>query len=183
MECRKHNGFIVQWFAPHTECPVCKLIADYELQKKKRKKKRQNNKKYSEDSIEFQIAKTLLDLILKRKPDFRKPNLQSWAKYVDMMIRLDKRSPDKIFQVLEWCQKDCFWQNNILSTLKLRKHFDRLEMTMAKSKSKIKLLPIRGKTCSITGCGLPAVYKDGTGAYDHYYCSEHLPERVKRLYE
>jgi len=153
------------------------MIREYESRKRKPRVK-----KYDEEGIEFRLAKKLLDLILNRKPDLKKPNLQSWAKHIDMMLRLDKRNPQKVERVIEWCQKDSFWQNNILSTLKLRKHFDRLEMTMSKSKSKIKLLPIRGKTCSITGCVLPAVYRDGTGAYDHYYCSEHLPERVKQFY-
>lgn len=48
---------------------------------------------------------------------------------------------------------------------------------------KIRLFPIAGKICSLKGCKLPAVYKDSTGSYDHYYCSQHMPENVKELYE
>jgi len=51
------------------------------------------------------------------------------------------------------------------------------------SKNKTKLYPITGKICSKEGCGLPAVYKDTTGSYDHYYCAKHLPEKVRKLYQ
>jgi len=47
---------------------------------------------------------------------------------------------------------------------------------------KTRLFPIAGRTCSRDGCGMPAVYKDASGAYDHYYCSNHLPQKVKELY-
>ncbi len=46
---------------------------------------------------------------------------------------------------------------------------------------KTKLYPIKGKTCSERGCGMPAVYKKA-GEYDWYYCSDHLPANVKKQY-
>lgn len=48
---------------------------------------------------------------------------------------------------------------------------------------KMKLLPIPSKVCSERGCGLPAVYKDSSGDYDRYKCSEHMPEKVKEKYQ
>jgi hypothetical protein len=45
-----------------------------------------------------------------------------------------------------------------------------------------KLFPIAGKVCSQEGCGLPAVYKSSGGSYDHYYCNEHMPAKVKEKY-
>jgi hypothetical protein len=48
---------------------------------------------------------------------------------------------------------------------------------------KTKLFPIPGKTCSHSGCGLPAVYKNTSGQYDNYVCTNHLPAKVKELYE
>ena len=96
-----------------------------------------NEKKYSCNSDEFQLASLLLEEITKRKPDYKKPNLQSWAKHIDYMIRLDKRKPDRIRAVIRWCQQDApkrkngfAWQNNILSTRKLREKFDKLELAM-----------------------------------------------------
>lgn len=43
-----------------------------------------------------------------------------------------------------------------------------------------KLPVIVGKTCS--KCTMPAVYKDTSGSYDFYYCTEHLPEKIKNEY-
>lgn len=97
----------------------------------------QNGKKsYPESSDEFRLAKLLLDEIRKRKPDFRIPNVQSWAKQIDLMMRRDNRDPARIAQVILWIQTDSGngrwqgWQNNILSTKKLREKFDKLEMSM-----------------------------------------------------
>jgi len=95
--------------------------------------KNDKNNKYRPNSDEFRLAKLLLDLILIRKPDYKKPNFQKWAVQIDRMIRLDSRKPGRIEAVIRWCQQDDFWQDNILSTDKLRKQFDRLELAMQKS--------------------------------------------------
>ena len=47
--------------------------------------------------------------------------------------------------------------------------------------TKTKLWPISGRSCGVSGCGMPAVYKK-PGEYDHYYCTEHLPNKVKEFY-
>jgi hypothetical protein len=81
---------------------------------------------------ELELSKLLLDLILARYPDFKKPGLMKWAILIDKMIRLDKRKPGDIEAVIKWCQADAFWQNNILSTKKLRDKFDQLYLKMPK---------------------------------------------------
>jgi len=78
------------------------------------------------DSIEVRLSELLLKKILSRNPNFKQPNIQSWAKDIFLMIRTDKRKPDDIQQVIEWCQNDPFWKGNVLSTQKLRKQFDQL---------------------------------------------------------
>lgn len=85
------------------------------------------------------LADLLFSEIQKRKPDYKKPNLKTWARDVDRMIRLDKRKPERIEAVIRWCQADAGdgekafgWQNNILSTGKLREKFDKLELDMQK---------------------------------------------------
>jgi hypothetical protein len=88
------------------------------------------NKEYVEDSDELRLASFLLEEILKNKPDFKKPKLQPWAKDIDLMIRKDKRLPDRIREVIHWAQGDSFWRKNILSTGSLRDKFDRLELSM-----------------------------------------------------
>lgn len=111
------------------------------------KQEEEERKKYSQNSDEFRLAQLLLDLICERKPDFRnaQPNrkqktLERWAVHVDWMIRLDHRKPERIEQVIQWCQADTGnstwsgWQNNILSTEKLRKQFDTLELSMGSNR-------------------------------------------------
>jgi len=90
-----------------------------------------------EDSTEFRLARLLFRCIQKNKPDFKKPNLQKWAKAVDLMIRIDGRIPKEIEQIIRWAQSDnvpdnngfC-WAHNVLSTGKLRKQYDLLVMKM-----------------------------------------------------
>jgi DNA-binding transcriptional regulator YhcF (GntR family) len=105
--------------------------------KKKPYKTNHKNTPYSGDSIELKLASLLLEKILERKPDFKKPNLQQWAADIDLMIRRESRKPEVIERVIVWCQADsgngngwAGWQNNILSTAKLRDKFDRLELKM-----------------------------------------------------
>ncbi|MCK9391544.1 MAG: LysR family transcriptional regulator [Syntrophales bacterium] len=89
-----------------------------------------NKKTFLSDSIEIRLSELLLEKILSRNPNHKKPNLQSWGKDIDLMIRIDNRAPDDIREVVSWCQDDPFWQNNILSTSKLRKQFDQLQAKM-----------------------------------------------------
>ena len=76
------------------------------------------------------LAGLLWSLILERKPDHRKPNLDTWSRPVDLMLRNEGRTPERIERVIRWTQQDAFWCNNILSTSKLRDKFDQLELKM-----------------------------------------------------
>jgi len=106
---------------------------DKQTSTNKNEKKEKNEKKYSPHSDEWRFAELLAQLIVERKPDFRRPELGQWAGEIDRMIRLDGRSPERIEAVIRWCVRDPFWSVNILSAAKLRKHFDRLELQMAGS--------------------------------------------------
>ena len=96
------------------------------------------NNKHTSDSDEFRLSELLLNLILQRKPDFKKPNLQKWSVHLSRLLRIDGRTVPRVEEVIRWCQNDSGngswggWQDNILSTAKLRKHFDRLELSMDK---------------------------------------------------
>jgi hypothetical protein len=92
-----------------------------------------NDKKkriYVADSEHLQLASFLLDEIQKNKPDFKKPNLQTWAREFDLLLRRDGRTVDRIQKVIVWVQSDSFWWKNILSARKLREKFDDLEAKM-----------------------------------------------------
>jgi len=76
------------------------------------------------------LSELLLNLILERQPKLKRPKIEKWAVHIDRMIRIDKRTPEEIKQVIRWCQQDDFWQSNILSTAKLREKFDQLQGRM-----------------------------------------------------
>jgi biotin operon repressor len=86
--------------------------------------------KYPEESMEYKAALHLYNLILQNIPTFKTPDLQGWAKHVDLMFRVDKRSAWHLRQVMEWCQAHSFWKPNILSTKKLREKYDTLTAQM-----------------------------------------------------
>jgi phage replication O-like protein O len=88
-----------------------------------------------EGSTELRLAALLLEEIQKNKPNFKQPNLQTWAKEIDLMLRRDKRSVEAIERVIRWAQSDHGdgerwkgWAAVILSAGKLRGKFDELEL-------------------------------------------------------
>jgi hypothetical protein len=96
----------------------------------KNEKNEENEKKSSCYAEALRLAELLLELIVQRKGDLRRPNLDRWARDMDRLIRLDGRTPERIEAVIRFCQRDPFWQNNILSVATLRRQFDRLELLM-----------------------------------------------------
>lgn len=116
-----------------------------DVKKPQRKGKERKEKKPQEfflsDSTEYRLANYLLNFILKRNPNHKKPDIQKWAKNIELMIRIDKRKSDDIKSVIEWCQKDIIedgkwkgWANNILSPAKLREKYDILYIKMQEAK-------------------------------------------------
>jgi hypothetical protein len=90
-----------------------------------------NEKKiFSSTSDEVRLGELLIGLILARKPDCKKPNLQGWAKDFDLILRVDKRPLETVEKLIRWVQSDPFEQRNVLSPGKLRERFDQLEMKM-----------------------------------------------------
>lgn len=85
---------------------------------------------FAEDSAPFKLASLLLRFIQIRVPTMKEPSLQAWAYDADLLIRVDGRTVEDAEKVLRYSQKNAFWQRNILSIDKLRKHFDRLTMEM-----------------------------------------------------
>jgi len=104
--------------------------AHYSKEAKERRKK-----SFSSDSAEVRLSQLLLDLIRQRNPEHKSPDIEAWAKHVDLMIRLDRRHPEKIEQVIRWSQADAFWSKNILSPAKLREKFDQLVLQTGKPTS------------------------------------------------
>jgi transcriptional regulator with XRE-family HTH domain len=97
-------------------------------------KKTRPKPKFLKTSREIRLAEHLLTRIRENKPDFRQPNMQSWAGDIDLILRIDKRQPLEVHEIINFASRNDFWSRNILSPKKLRFHFDRLVMeTQAKS--------------------------------------------------
>ena len=85
---------------------------------------------FAPDSRPFRAAAYLLKKIRANNPKAKEPNMQEWARDIDRILRIDKRTPAELAKVIDWCQADPFWLKNILSPAKLRKHFDRLQLAL-----------------------------------------------------
>ena len=79
---------------------------------------------YSDDDLRF--ANWMLSLITDKQPDFKKPNIQSWAKTIRLMRERDGRNHHDMGVLWKWARNDDFWQANVLSADKFRKQYDRL---------------------------------------------------------
>ncbi len=82
---------------------------------------------YAENSTEYELAMYLFDKIKQNNPDHKDltpSQKQKWADHIRLMIERDKRTPQQIHNMIDWCQSNDFWKQNILSTAKLRKQYD-----------------------------------------------------------
>lgn len=98
------------------------------------------SKTFDSRSLPYLLSETLLKQITINLPDFkpaqngvRETTLQRWSKDIDKMIRIDKRSPCAIWNMIIWCQHDDFWFANIQSGAKLRKQYDQLAAQINRS--------------------------------------------------
>lgn len=97
---------------------------------KTKTKTKTKEKNFLSDSNEYRLAEFLFSKICERSPNHKKPNFEVWAKHVDYMLRIDKRPYEQISKLIEWVQMDSFWQDNVLSTSKLREKYDQLLLKM-----------------------------------------------------
>lgn len=101
----------------------------------------QLKKRYVDDSIEIKLSEYFYQKILTINQKHKKPNMQSWAEHIALMIRIDKRNPEEIKKLIDWLydknskDKDAiFWRGNIISTKKLRIKYDQLMIIKTKSR-------------------------------------------------
>lgn len=108
------------------ETPQRKVKESKEKESKGKKSSSSPKRVYDEQSNHYQLAFRLYQNILINHPDYKEPNLQSWANDVRLMMEQDKRSEEQISYLMDWVQNDSFWKSNILSVSKLREKFDQL---------------------------------------------------------
>lgn len=104
--------------------------ANINPQSKVKERKVKYIKPLSSDSDEIRLSELLFSLIQQRDVNVKKPNMQTWGRQIDLLMRVDNRGRPEIEKVIKWCQGDPFWQNNILSTKKLREKFTQLLFKM-----------------------------------------------------
>jgi|HubBroStandDraft_2_1064218.scaffolds.fasta_scaffold00031_41 hypothetical protein len=75
------------------------------------------------------LCSFFIEQLKKLKPDI-KLNTKNWEQDFDKILRIDKRCPERLRQMIEWIHNDGFWKTNILSPGKLRKQYDRIELEM-----------------------------------------------------
>jgi len=87
---------------------------------------------------QISLIELLKTRIINNNPEAKISNTYQriWGRTLDKMMRIDKRSPERIREVIEWCQSDDFWHKNILSFAKLREKFDQLILRMKEPKKK-----------------------------------------------
>jgi hypothetical protein len=78
------------------------------------------------ETCDKEMSELLFTLILENNENAKKPNFDKWANEIRLMREQDKRTEEQIRYLIEWSQRDSFWKSNILSPVKLRKHFDTL---------------------------------------------------------
>jgi len=96
-------------------------------------------KTYEVDSVEYKSTQYLIKKILERDPGAKVPKtetqIQGWCVHIDRILRLDKRSPEQLREVLMYAATDSFWSGVVLSTKGLREKFDKLVANMQRPKS------------------------------------------------
>lgn len=79
------------------------------------------------------VAEQMIAAMEQVKPNCAKPNLVSFMKSIDLMMRRDNREEQQILDVFCWAMTDPFWASNMFTVNPaeyLRKKFDSLEMKM-----------------------------------------------------
>lgn len=139
---------ITNWelYQSNNEKPTSKLTgnrqaSDKQVTTNKNDKNDKNDKNiYSSEII--RMAEKLKSLILENNPGARTPkDLTKWQSEFDKMKRLDKRTDEQIYAVMEFSQTDPFWKSNILSAKKLREKFDTLILQKDRNKPQNKFKP------------------------------------------
>lgn len=94
--------------------------------------------KYPANGFEMRCVDRLIRSLLDQMPGARVPaslkEREKWADEVEKMKRLDKRSEQDIWNVLDFAIKSPFWRSNIRSTRKLREKYETLYLQMTRPK-------------------------------------------------
>jgi hypothetical protein len=82
--------------------------------------------KYDDDSPYLGLAKYLFTKVKENNSKAREPNFQNWADDIRKLVEIDRNTVEEVKEVIDWCQSDSFWKNNVMSANKLRNQFPKL---------------------------------------------------------
>ena len=82
--------------------------------------------KYDDDSPYLGLAKHLFTKVKENNSKAREPNFQNWADDIRKLVEIDGNTVEEVKEVIDWCQSDSFWKNNVMSANKLRVQFPKL---------------------------------------------------------
>jgi hypothetical protein len=122
-----------------------------------------SNNIYMSDSDEYRLSEYLFKHMKANNDKAKEPNIQSWCKVFDKILRIDKRELEEVKTVIKWCQHDNFWYKNILSPAKLREQYDKLYLQMKGDKDGFKNAP--GVNSKFEGYKAPKPKLEGEADY------------------
>jgi len=82
--------------------------------------------KYDDDSPYLKLAEYLYKRVKENNSKAPVPNFQGWADDIRKLVELDDNTVDEVKEVIDWCQSNDFWKNNVMSANKLRVQFPKL---------------------------------------------------------
>ena len=126
-ECHAPSQNVTECHAPsrYTDTDTDTLNTTSENSDKPPDKKKSKSKyNYSDEDMRF--ANWFLKKILDDLPDFKQPNLKSWANTVRLMRERDSRQLRDMGELFVWVSKNTFWKSNIQCLDKFRKQYDQL---------------------------------------------------------
>ena len=83
---------------------------------------------YDASSDYYLLSEFLYEKMLENNPEAKQPDLNAWSDHIRKMVEIDKRTIEKIRNMIIWSQEDSFWKGNILSTRKLRDKYDQMRV-------------------------------------------------------
>jgi hypothetical protein len=119
---------------------------DKKMKEPEKPKKTRQIPLFDKNTEQYKIAMFIRDCVLANLPKAKVPDptpegLRRWAYDIDLMMRIDCRSPDEIRQLMDWAHRDSFWKANILSPGKLREKWDTLVAHRQRGEERIKGAP------------------------------------------
>jgi hypothetical protein len=127
---------------PTDKSTVAQQRGNKEVTPNKNERMKETNKNLSselrdERAYHVRLTNYFRKKILLNNPTYRfQASEQKWDQVFERMIRLDKRHPESIKNIIRWVQQDEFWMANCLSPSKLREKYDELSMKMERAVAK-----------------------------------------------